>query len=132
MFRLIFFLALLNVIVSCARHSKSISTGIAKDEKENPYQILGMNLDSAVNESGKFKLFVQKRQLTDRYPVTKAIVIETTNRKVLAQFSFTPGYIKWISEDEVEIYDAPGMITKDEEISKFIRKVKIKPNTHTP
>ncbi|NOS91133.1 MAG: hypothetical protein HOP30_04375 [Cyclobacteriaceae bacterium] len=132
MFRLLFFAAALSALVRCTGQNKSIATKPVQDNKENPYQLLGNDLDSIANASGKFELFVQKHKLTDRFPVLKAVVIETSSGKVMAQFSFTPGYIKWISEDEVEIYNAPGMMKKDEDISKFIRQVKIKTSSHNP
>lgn len=114
------------VIAGCASHSQTTDT---KNNETNLYNLLGGNYDSLPNASGKFTLFVQQFDLTARNPLLKAIVLETASKKILTSFSFTPGYSKWKSEDEVEVFNAPGIIRKDEDESKFIRILKIKTST---
>jgi len=129
MSRAFFFAVILFAILGCAAGQKPKAIQIAKD---NPYQELGKEVDSLPNASGQFMLFVQKHDLTARNPIIKAVVVEIKSKKIVATFSYVPGYCKWISETEIEVYNAPGMIRKEEDISKYITIIKIKSKNPTP
>jgi hypothetical protein len=126
--RLVNFL-FISVVIGCASHSQ---TSVTKRSESDVYKLIGSHYDSLPNTTGKFILFVQKLELTTRNPSLKAAVLETSSKKILTSFSFTPGYSKWISEYEVEIFNAPGIIKKEENVSKFIRIIKVKPSTTLP
>ncbi len=125
MLRLSPFILLLAAIVSCAQRKQPVNTTQTRD---NPYELLGKNIDSIPNSSGHLILYVQKHDLITRQPVLNAVVLQRSSSKVVATFRFTPGHIKWVAEDEVEVYDAPGTIRKDEDLSKYIKTTKIKTN----
>ncbi len=122
-------IVLISIVAGCASHSQNAPT---KKREVDLQKLMGSRYDSLPNASGKFTLFVQKKELTNRNLVLKAVVIEGSSKKVLNSFSFSPGYCKWISEDGVEVFNAPGMIKKDEDISKFIRVIKIKATNQLP
>jgi hypothetical protein len=113
---------------SCSSHSQSKSYAL----NESPSQLLGENLDSLRNTSGKFVLFFQKQNLTSLNSTVKAVVVEILTKKIVASFTYTPGYCKWISESEIEVLNAPGMIRKEEDISKYITIIKVKSKVATP
>jgi hypothetical protein len=129
MSRAFFFAAIVFAILGCASGQKPKAIQTAE---ENPYQELGKEVDSLPNSSGQFVLFVQKRDLTARNPLIKAVVVEAKSKKIVATFSYVPGYCKWISETEIEVYNAPGMIRKEEDISKYITTIKVKSKNPTP
>ncbi|MBI3220981.1 MAG: hypothetical protein HYZ44_15815 [Bacteroidetes bacterium] len=127
--RVFLFAAIVFAIMGCASGQKPKAIQTAED---NPYRQLGNQIDSLPNSSNQFVLFVQKHDLTARNPILKAVVVETSSKKIVSVFSYTPGYCKWISETEIEVYNAPGMIKKDEDVSKYITTIKLKAKTPTP
>ncbi len=95
----------------------------------SPFQIaskkLGSELDSFPNSSGKLILFVQ---IADpKYPtrVIKAIVLELSSNNILMEESFVPGFIKWEGEYSLELLSLPGTIKSDEDISTYIKTIKL-------
>lgn len=105
---------------------------IIQFEKYNLYQRLGNEIDSLPNSSRQFMLYVQRTNLAARNRIVKAIVIEVSSKKIVSDFSYTPGYCKWKSETEIEVFNAPGMIQKEEDISKFITTINITSNKIKP
>lgn len=129
MSRAFFLAAIVFTILGCASGQKPKAVQTVED---NPYFQLGNQLDSVPNSSRQFVLFVQKHDLTARNPSIKAVVVETKSKKIVATFSYVPGYCKWISEAEIEVYNAPGIMRKEEDISKYITIVKVKAKNPNP
>lgn len=129
MVRSFIFSAIVFVFIGCATGQ---SKKVAHSDKANIFQHLGAEIDSLPNSSGQLMLYVQKVNLTARYPLVKAIVIDVSSHKIVTEFSYTPGYCKWKSETEIEVFNAPGTIQKDEDISKHITIIKVKSNKATP
>lgn len=127
--RSFFFSVIVLVCWGCATGQQK---QVIQSEKVNIFEQLGNDIDSIPNTSGQFVLYVQKKNLTARNPIVKAIVIEVSTSKIVSEFSYTPGYCKWKTETEIEVYNAPGMIQKEEDLSKFITIIKIKSNKRTP
>ena len=123
------FSAIVFVFIGCATGQPK---KVAHSEKANPYQHLGTEVDSLPNSSRQLMLYVQKVNLTARYPLVKAIVIDVSSQKIVSEFSYTPGYCKWKSETEIEVFNAPGTVKKEEDISKFITTIKVKSNKTNP
>jgi hypothetical protein len=42
------------------------------------------------------------------------LVIEVATRKIITRGSFMPGSVKWLNNDELELIDAPGVVTNAE------------------
>ena len=100
----------------------------------SPFQIaskkLGYELDSFPNSSGKLILFIQ---IADpKYPtrVIKAIVLELSSNNILMEESFVPGFIKWEGEYSLELLSLPGTIKSVEDISTYIRTIKLSLPNH--
>lgn len=53
------------------------------------------------------------------------LIFETTRGELLKEGSFRPGYIKWISNEELEIFDAPGIIRGEENQARFIKRINL-------
>ena len=87
-------------------------------------EILGKEVEQTPNASGKYILCVQKVDPNFPTRMVKAIVITSTN-KIIAEESFVPGYIKWVSESSLEIFSMPGMIKKDEDLSRYTRTINL-------
>ena len=87
-------------------------------------EILGKEVEQTPNVSGKYILYVQKVDPNFPTRIVKAIVITSTN-KIIAKESFVPGYIKWASESSLEILSMPGMIKKDEDLSRYTRTINL-------
>lgn len=74
--------------------------------------------DLIYNLKGDYVLCVEKAN----QPVSgrlRFLILKTDEKKLIAEGSFLPGYIKWITNDEVEVVDAPGIITGNEDLQKF-------------
>lgn len=54
------------------------------------------------------------------------LVVEVATHKTVIHGSFMPGYIKWLNNNELELFDAPEMINKHEghAIEKKIIKIR--------
>jgi|DewCreStandDraft_4_1066084.scaffolds.fasta_scaffold389164_1 hypothetical protein len=50
------------------------------------------------------------------------LVVEVATHKTITEGSFMPGYLKWLNNDELELFDAPGMINKQED-NAFNKKI---------
>jgi hypothetical protein len=87
---------------------------------------LGKNIESYPNSSGKFILFVQKPDPNHPTHVIKAIVIDGSNNKLIAEEAFIPGYIKWVSEYSLELLNIPGMIRANDDLSSYKKIIDLK------
>ena len=87
-------------------------------------EILGKEVEQTPNTSGKYILCVQKVDPNFPTRMVKAIVITSTN-KIIAEESFVPGYIKWVSESSLEVLNMPGMIKKDEDLLRYTRTINL-------
>ncbi|MCK6618401.1 MAG: hypothetical protein L6Q51_12240 [Cyclobacteriaceae bacterium] len=50
------------------------------------------------------------------------LVVETASRKILTRGSFLPGYIKWLNNNELEVFDSPGIV-RDSEPENSYKKI---------
>jgi hypothetical protein len=69
--------------------------------------------DVVYNTSKEFVLCISKlpEPATGR---KEYLVIEVATRKIAARGSFMPGSVKWLNNDELELIDAPGVVTNAE------------------
>jgi hypothetical protein len=58
--------------------------------------------------------------------LTDYLIFDVKQGKLLAEGSFRPGYIRWLNNDEIEIFDAPGMVRPDEDLARFKKIIQIK------
>lgn len=127
--RSFFFSTIILLCIGCASGQQK---QVTQSEKVNLFKRLGNDIDSIPNTSGQFVLYVQKINLTARNPVVKAIVLEVSTNQIVSEFSYTPGYSKWKTETEIEVFNAPGTIRKEEDVSKFITVIQLKSNKIIP
>jgi len=118
---LLFFLFSLVVSSSCKSVTPSSPT-----ENDTVKALLGNNVELQTSPSGAYVLHVQVNAGIVGQ-LLRFVVVDATSGKILAQDSFMPGYVKWIGPETLEVLSVPGMLKKDEDLSKFIRQVKIQP-----
>ncbi|GIV36215.1 MAG: hypothetical protein KatS3mg032_0594 [Cyclobacteriaceae bacterium] len=53
------------------------------------------------------------------------LIFDTTSGELLEEGSFRPGYIKWVSNEELEIFDAPGIVQGEENQARFIKRINL-------
>jgi hypothetical protein len=54
------------------------------------------------------------------------LIIKTSNCSILERGSLMPGYIKWVSEDKIEVLDLPGTLEGDKDLVNFKKIISIK------
>jgi hypothetical protein len=89
------------------------------------FERLGGDLVKEINSSGSFTLFFQKTNPQKPTRIVKAVVIEISTGKIIAEENFVPGHIKWITETSLEVLSIPGMIRIDQSLSDFTRTIQL-------
>lgn len=78
---------------------------------------LGESTEKQPNSSNTYLLYFQKPNPQIPTRAIKAIVIQVSTNKIVAEETFVPGYIKWISDTSLELLNIPGMVRTDEDLS---------------
>ncbi len=86
---------------------------------------LGESIEKQPNSSSTYLLFSQKPNPQTPTRVIKAIVIEVTTGKIVAEENFVPGYIKWITKTSLEVLSIPGMIRANQSLSDFTKTIQL-------
>lgn len=86
---------------------------------------MGEDIDSWPNEGGQYILFSQRPNNSASGKI-KFVVVDVTTKKVIEQRSFTPGYVKWVTNASLEVLSMPGMAKKSEDISKYIQVIQLR------
>lgn len=55
----------------------------------------------------------------------KYIIVQVSTQQVIAQGSFKPGSIKWVSDYEVELFDAPEIIHDEDDTTNYRRIINV-------
>lgn len=86
---------------------------------------LGNDFELQPSATGAYVLVIEKVSPTAANPITKFVVIESSSKKIVLKKSFRPGYVKWVENSVLEIFDAPGILKQFEDESSYITKVDI-------
>lgn len=110
------------LLLSCKSQSvKKTESNSAK----NILELVGKDAEQLLNPSGKYKLYVQRKDENFPSRLVTAAVVDTKTNLVIWKGRFVPGYIKWIGESNLEILDIPGMIKSDQSLSDYKRVIDI-------
>ncbi len=94
---------------------------------KNIFELVGKDAEQLLNPSGKYKLYIQKKNENFPSRLVTAAVVDTKTNLVIWKGRFVPGYIKWIGETNLEILDIPGMIKSDQSLSFYKKVIDIDP-----
>ena len=112
-------------MIGCKPAQKSVATDSIN---QIVARTIGENVESYPSPTGSYLLFIEKLSPTAANPYAKFIVVESASQKVMMEKSFRPGYVKWIDDSIIELFDAPGIVKQNEDLSSYIKKIDITPN----
>lgn len=88
-----------------------------------------INFELLFNESRSFVVVVEKNS-TNAAGTLTYVIFNCASGKQFTEGNFRPGSIKWISDNEVEVFDAPGIIRPDENIDGFKKIITVRKPEH--
>lgn len=106
-------------VVAC----RSAAPAITEDQ-DIARRYLGGDLDAFPNRPGTHTLFVQRSVPGQS---TKFLVIDHATHLVAEEGSFMPGYVEWKGPDTIEVLSVPGVLKKGEDLSRYIKTIRILP-----
>lgn len=112
-------------LIGCKPAQKSLATNSIDQLVASK---LGEDFESYPSPTGSYLLFIEKISPTATNSITKFIVADSVNQKVMIERSFRPGYVKWIGDSVIELFDAPGIVKQNEDLSSYIKKIDIESN----
>lgn len=86
---------------------------------------LGDDIESWPNANGQYILFSQKINNSASGSVN-FIVIHAASRQIVEEQSYTPGYVKWVTETSLEVLSMPGMARTNEDPTKYIKVINLR------
>lgn len=87
---------------------------------------LGEEIESYSNATREYTLFIQKRTSPSATNSVRFLIIHLDNNEVVVEQSFTPGYVKWISNSSIEVLSVPGVIKENKNLTDYIKIIEIK------
>lgn len=115
-------LAFLLVLLVCCR----TATPAVTKELDMARRYLGGDIDSFPNKGETHLLCVQRTVAGQN---AKFIVIERASLSVVEEGTFMPGYVEWKGPDTIEILSVPGTLKKGEDLSRYIKTLRILPKS---
>ncbi len=97
----------------------------ALQQIENTVRSRFTSYELLFNESRSFVVAVEKNA-TNASGRLNYLIFNCTNGSQISEGSFRAGYIKWLNDNEVEIFDAPGMVHKDEHLDLYKKVISVK------
>ncbi len=86
---------------------------------------LGQEIEAFPNVNGKYTLYVQKPQITAT-GARKFIVVQSSNQAVVVSESFIPGYVKWVTDEALEVLSVPGTLKANDDLSNYKKTIPIR------
>ena len=120
--KIFFTLCWICFLLSCRSQS---SKQTESNPTKNILELVGKDAEQFLNPSGKYKLYVQKKDENFPSRLVTAAVADTKTNLIIWKDRFVPGYIKWIGETNFEILDMPEVIKSDQSLLDYIRIVDI-------
>ena len=68
-------------------------------------------------------ILCQEKASSTQAGILKYIIIRVSDKKILQEGYFRPGYIKWVHDYEIEIFNAPGVIRDHETLEKYKKTI---------
>ncbi|MBS1555936.1 MAG: hypothetical protein JSU09_13505 [Bacteroidetes bacterium] len=97
-----------------------------KTIEDHAIEILGKDFISFFNQSKTFVLYLQKNENPSR--ITKGLVFDTQTKNIVQSLAFMPGYVKWIDDNTIEVFDAPEVMRENDDVSNHVKQIRIKKN----
>lgn len=117
---LLFGFILAATIISC----KSSKVDNVTTDLSEVKDYLGETFDSSSNKSGTFTLYSVTTDNATVHPRVKFALFNVAENKIVQKGVIRQGYIKWISDSELEKMDLPGVIQDGQTQSDFIKTIK--------
>ncbi len=86
---------------------------------------LGEEIEAFPNATGKYILYVQKPQATAS-GARKFIVVQSSTFAVVAAQTFIPGYVKWVTDEALEVLSVPGTLKANDDLSNYKKTIPIR------
>lgn len=86
---------------------------------------LGEEIEVFPNATGKYILYVQKPQATAT-GARKFIVVQSSSFAVVASQTFIPGYVKWVTDEALEVLSVPGTLKANDDLSNYTKTIPIR------
>ena len=112
MYRLFF---LLIIIIGCKATNPNQDDALAAAE-----DFLGDSYTTEENESKTFVIYTQSKDIGTNYPQVRYLIYDRTNNQVVEKGSIKQGYVKWISDTQIEIMDLAGLAQNDNNNKRII------------
>lgn len=90
-------------------------------------QELGKEIDAFPSQTGQYILYIQRSPAATPHTALRFLVIDKATTRIAERQSFKPGYVKWVGEDSLEVLSMPGILKEGEDLSKYIKVIRIKP-----
>ena len=84
---------------------------------------LGDQYTETLSPSRNYTLYVQSGEYLTQ--PAKFIVLKNPSSELILENSFFPGYVKWISEEELEVLSVPGTLQKDEDLANYKKIIRV-------
>jgi hypothetical protein len=114
--------------ISCAKKTLNVEQNSTSNSSlaQLAEDILGKENTEVANDSKTFTLVYQNKNETTQ--TVKYVVLDNLSKTVISKGSFKAGYIKWKTENSLEILDIPGIIPKDKTQADYIKIINLPVN----
>jgi hypothetical protein len=106
---------LCSMLVACVSATKSSSLKVE--------EVISDKIVNAIieyNQSKTFALGVESS--AENKQTIKYIIIREEDCEIIYEGMFRPGYIKWLNDTEIELFDSPEIINDNDDLTKY-RKI---------
>ncbi len=75
---------------------------------------------TVANERDEYLLcYTESKSPLNSYATIKFLILKKEDNKIIHRANIKDGYIKWVSEFELEIFEVPGVIETDQNIEDY-------------
>lgn len=121
----VFMFCLILFSTNCAKKASSLEQDAKVDKAINKTIAtqLGENHSQFLNEANTLLLVHQNN--AEKNKSTKYIVLNNANGELIAKGSFKAGYVKWKTDNALEVFDVPGIIPQGKTQTDYIKIVNL-------
>lgn len=111
---------ILLTIFSCKAQQQKHSLQVISEK-------IGDNAIIDYNRDHSFALVQEKFSVVQDGEYTSSfLIIRMSDNKIIKEGKVVHGYIKWINDDIIEIFEMPGVIKDDQEEDDFKKRINIR------
>lgn len=111
---------ILLTIFSCKAQQQKHSLQVISEK-------IGDNAIIDYNKDRSFALIQEKFSVVQDSEYTSSyLIIRMSDNKIIKEGKVVHGYIKWINDDIIEIFEMPGLIKDDQEESDFKSHINVR------